>query len=205
MFDGLRDGVRRWRFGEPVIVVSGLPRSGTSMMMAMLQAGGVEPFTDGARDADVDNPKGYFEHERVKHLEGDKDKSWMRGSRGRAVKVISFLLKDLPEDNDYRVIFMRRDLDEILASQHKMLTRLGTGAVDPAEAERTKEAYRNDIVRARLFCKKRGFGLLEVQYRDTVERAAETARHVNAFLGGKLNEAAMAAAVDRELYRNRAS
>src|SRR5947207_14999591 len=98
--------------GEPIVVVSGLPRSGTSMMMNMLAAGGVEIISDGQRAADVDNPKGYFEFERIKNLEKETDKSYLRAARGKAVKVISFLIKDLPDENDYRVLFMRRDLDE---------------------------------------------------------------------------------------------
>lgn len=194
---------RRRRNGEPVVVVSGLPRSGTSMMMRMLEAGGLPLMTDGERSADVDNPRGYFEYERVKNLEQETDKSYLRGSRGKALKVISFLIKDLPDDNDYRVIFMRRDLDEVLASQDKMIERLGSEDAAPGQEE-MKEAYRNDIVRTRLLCRKRpNFELIEVQYRATVEQPAETARAVNAFLDGRLDEAAMRAAVDASLYRNR--
>src|SRR3990172_7400630 len=93
--------------GEPIVVVSGLPRSGTSMMMKMLEAGGMPILTDGERSADIDNPKGYFELERIKNLERETDKSYLRAARGKALKVISFLIKELPDDNDYRVIFMR--------------------------------------------------------------------------------------------------
>ena len=120
----MRSWLARRRYGAPVYVVSGLPRSGTSMMMRMLEAGGIEPFTDGARVADVDNPEGYYEYERVKHLERDPDRSWVRQARGRSLKVISFLLRHLPDDNDYLVIYMRRNLDEVLRSQDKMLDRL---------------------------------------------------------------------------------
>ena len=206
MFDAIKRllaGVARSSQGEPIVIVSGLPRSGTSMMMKMLDAGGVGVATDGEREADVDNPKGYFEVERVKDLEKETDKSYLRGFRGQALKVISFLIKDLPDDNDYRVIFMRRDLDEVLASQDKMIDRLGT-ADSQADNEAMKEAYRNDIVRTRLLCKKKpNFELIEVHYRETVEAPQETARKVNAFLEGRLDEAAMHAAVDASLYRNR--
>ncbi len=189
--------------GDPVVVVSGLPRSGTSMMMKMLEAGGLPVMTDGERTADVDNPKGYFEYERIKDLEKETDKSYVRAGRGHALKVISFLIKDLPDDNDYKVVFMRRDLDEVLASQDKMIQRLGT-ADSSAAAEAMKEAYRNDIVRTRLLCRKRpNFDLIEVHYRDTVSDPAATARRVNAFLGGALDEGAMRGAVDGSLYRNR--
>lgn len=189
--------------GEPIVVVSGLPRSGTSMMMKMLEAGGVPVMTDGERTADIDNPKGYFEFERIKDLERETDKSYLRAGRGKAVKVISFLIRFLPDDNDYRVIFMRRDLDEVLDSQDKMIQRLGTQDAE-AEREAMKEAYRNDIVRTRLWCRNRpNYELLEVQYAATVREPAATARLVNEFLGGRLDEAAMRQAVDASLYRNR--
>jgi hypothetical protein len=189
--------------GEPIIVVSGLPRSGTSMMMKMLEQGGVPIMTDGQREADVDNPKGYYEYERIKDLERESDKSYLRESRGKALKVISFLIKDLPDDNDYRVIFMRRDLDEVLASQDKMIDRLGSSDA-AADSEAMKEAYRNDIVRTRLLCRKKSnFELIEVSYRETVEDPRRTVDRVNEFLEGRLDVAAMGEAVDAQLYRNR--
>lgn len=204
MFKALRKKFRR-KQGEPLVIVSGLPRSGTSMMMKMLEAGGVPIMTDSERVADIDNPKGYFEYERIKDLEKETDKSYIRQGRGEALKVISFLIKDLPDDNDYRVIFMRRDLGEVIASQNKMIDRLGTTDASAAE-EAMKEAYRNDIVRTRLLCKARpNFELIEVHYRATIEDAPGTASKVNAFLGGQLDEAAMRAAVDGSLYRNRSS
>ena len=190
--------------GEPIIIVSGLPRSGTSMLMRMLEAGGLSIMTDELREADVDNPKGYFEYERVKDLEKETDKSYLRQGRGKVLKVISFLIKELPDNNDYRVIFMRRDLTEVLASQNKMIDRLGTEDTT-AEDEAMKEAYRNDIVRTRLMCKKRAnFELIEIHYRATVEDPVGTARKLNEFLEGRLDETAMLDAVDASLYRNRA-
>jgi hypothetical protein len=195
---------RRRKAGEPIVIVSGLPRSGTSMLMKMLEAGGLQIMSDAARGADVDNPKGYFEHERIKDLEKETDKSYLREGRGKALKVISFLIQHLPDENDYRVIFMRRDLDEVLSSQDKMIQRLGA-ADAAADREAMKEAYRNDIVRTRLLCRKRSnFEMIEIQYKASVENPAETARRVNEFLGGRLDEAAMRQAVDESLYRNRA-
>ncbi len=191
--------------GDPIVVVSGLPRSGTSMMMNMLHGGGLDVLSDGERVADIDNPKGYFELERVKELEHESDKSYLQAGRGKVLKVISFLIKDLPDDNDYDVIFMRRDLGEVLKSQAKMIDRLGTTDTDAGD-EAMKEAYRNDIVRTRLLCRKNpNMRLLEVHYKQTIEDPVETARSVNAFLGGRLDEAAMVAGVDGSLYRNRAS
>jgi len=186
------------------VVVSGLPRSGTSMMMRMLEAGGLAILSDGERGADIDNPKGYFELERIKHLERETDKSYLRAARGKALKVISFLIKDLPQENDYRVLFMRRDLDEVLASQQKMIDRLQSPDPD-ADGEAMKEAFRGDIARVRALCRTRpNFELIEIGYRDAVADPAAASRAVNQFLGGRLDEAAMRAAVDATLYRNRA-
>ena len=108
-----------------ITVVSGLPRSGTSLMMQMLEAGGMETVTDGQRAPDADNPKGYYELERVKRLK--EDHAWLAEAEGKALKVVSMLLYDLPADFRYRVLFMERDLDEILSSQRTMLARRGTG------------------------------------------------------------------------------
>jgi hypothetical protein len=203
VLDAIRNWLRR-PSGPAVIVVSGLPRSGTSMMMRMLEAGGVAPFTDGERTADIDNPEGYYEYRRVMDLEKDPDRSWVRQARGRALKVISFLLRHLPHDNTYRIVYMRRNLDEVLTSQDKMLDRLGNAAPG-ADLEAMKEAYRNDIVAARLYARKQpNMEMLEVHYAEAVADPAATARTVNAFLGGGLDEAKMAAAVKAQLYRNRA-
>lgn len=202
-FEALSRRLRPQASGEAIVVVSGLPRSGTSMMMGMLEAGGLEILTDGARIADVDNPKGYYEYERIKDLEKETDKSYLRAARGKVVKVISFLIKDLPDDNQYRVIFMRRDLDEVLTSQDKMIARLGSEDTSAAR-EAMLEAYRNDIVRTRLLCKKKSnFALIEIHYRDAIAEPAATARRVAAFLDRPLDEAAMVASVDASLYRNR--
>jgi hypothetical protein len=204
LLDPIRSWLRRRRYGIPVTVVSGLPRSGTSMMMRMLEAGGIPPFSDGERRADVDNPEGYYEFERVKDLEKEPDRSWVRQARGRALKVISFLLRHLPDDNFYRIVYMRRHLDEVLKSQDKMLDRLGNAAPG-ADLETMKEAYRNDIVAARLHARKRpNMVMIEVHYAEAIADPASTAHAVNLFLGGHLDEAAMAAAVNEKLYRNRA-
>jgi hypothetical protein len=198
----IRGFLRRRKYGEPVVIVSGLPRSGTSMMMKMLEAGGVPIMTDAVRTADIDNPKGYYEYERVKNLETEPDKRYVRDGRGKALKVISFLLKDLPHDNFYRVVFMRRDLDEVIASQNKMLDRRGETTIDQGES--MAEAYRNHLAAVRILVRKRpNFEMLDVRYDHAVNHAREAARAVNLFLGGRLDEAAMTAVVDAELYRNR--
>ena len=195
--------LRRLRYGPEVVSVSGLPRSGTSMMMKMLEAGGVPIMTDGVRAADEDNPRGYFEVERVKDLEKEADKRWIRDARGKALKVISFLLKELPEDCAYRVVFMRRDLSEVVASQNKMLDR--RGEENPIRDEKAIELYRKHLISTRVFTgMSPRFQVLEVAYRDVLSGPERLARQVNAFLGGRLDVERMAEAVDPDLYRNRA-
>jgi hypothetical protein len=197
------DFLRRRRYGEPIVIVSGLPRSGTSMMMKMLEAGGLTVLTDAIRKADIDNPKGYYEYERVKNLEKETDKSYVREARGKVLKVISFLLKDLPDDNYYRVIFMRRHLDEVISSQNKMLDRRGEDAIQ--DRETMAEAYRNHLAAVKILIRKRpNLEMLEFRYDEAVRDPKQAARAVNIFLGGRLDEGAMSAVIDGELYRNRA-
>lgn len=194
--------VRRWRYGEPVAVVSGLPRSGTSMLMKMLEAGGVPIMTDDVRAADEDNPKGYFELERVKDLENETDRSWIRGARGKALKVISHLLKELPSDNFYRVILSARKLEEVLASQNIMLER--SGKPNPVSDEKAMDLYRSHLINVKVLARTRpNFELLEVGYHDTLSDPTRCADRMNAFLGGGLDLGKMAEVVDGQLYRNR--
>lgn len=196
--------LRRLRYGRPIVVVSGLPRSGTSMMMRMLAAGGVTVLEDGVRTADVSNPNGYFEFEPVKELDKDGDLTWLPGARGKAVKIISLLLTWLPETYDYRVLFMHRDLDEILASQRAMLVRRGETA-DGADDARMRQLYTSHLQQTeRLLAGRRCFRTLHVQYRDVVNAPAAAAERVAAFLDLPLDRAGMATAVDSGLYRNRA-
>ncbi|HVO13546.1 MAG TPA: phosphodiesterase, partial [Vicinamibacteria bacterium] len=195
---------RRLRYGEPIVIVSGLPRSGTSMVMKMLEAGGLPILTDGLRTADEDNPKGYFEVERVKELAREQDKGWLAGARGKGIKVISFLLKSLPSTYNYRVVFIRREMEEVLASQRKMLARRGETEETPPE--RMRALFEDDLWRARYQLQHRPeFETIELRYSDVVARPLEQARRLAAFLDGRLDPEAMAAAVDPQLYRNRAA
>ena len=193
---------RRLRYGRPIVVVSGLPRSGTSMAMKMLEAGGMQIVTDGEREADADNPRGYYEDERVKDLAKATDKSWLRASRGRAVKVISFLLKDLPPNLNYKVILMRRDLTEVLASQRKMLDR--RGETDDTPDERMLELWQGQMWRVNYLLRHAPkFEWVEIGYRDALLRPAAAAARIAELVDG-LDERAMAEVVDPALYRNRA-
>lgn len=186
-----------------VVVVSGLPRSGTSMMMKMLEAGGLPILTDGLRAADSDNPKGYYEFERVKQLPKG-DTAWLPDAQGKAVKVIAALLEHLPPGYHYKVIFMQRRMAEILASQRKMLVRRGE---DPNKI--------SDEELARLFNKhlrkvetwlaaQPNFAVLNVDYNQTLVDPWPQVAEVNRFLGGCLDEEKMVQVVDPTLYRNRA-
>lgn len=197
------DALRRlWR-GAPVVVISGLPRSGTSMLMNMVSAGGLEVLSDGARVADEDNPRGYFEMERVTALAEEQDRSWLHASRGKAVKIISHLLKYLPAENDYRIVLVDRDLSEVIASQNRMLKN--RNEENPVDDAATADLYRKHLVIVRAWLRRqRNCRLLEVRYSDAVAQPLVVAEAIAAFLGGKLDVTRMAAAVDASLYRNRA-
>lgn len=192
---------RRIRYGPPIVVVSGLPRSGTSMAMKMLEAGGLPVVTDGLRTADEDNPKGYYEDERVKDLHQAGDKTWLRQSRGRVIKIISFLLKSLPADNNYRVLFMHRNLKEIVASQNKMLIR--RGETNDTPDERAIALLDEQVRDARFFLRRPQFEVLEINYRETLDSPRPLAVKMAEFVGEPLDVERMTQVVDVQLYRNR--
>jgi hypothetical protein len=182
-----------------IIIVSGLPRSGTSLMMQLLDAGGVEVVTDGLRAADTDNPRGYYEFEKVKQVK--RDASWLPGVRGKAVKMVSQLLLDLPPTERYRVVFMERDLAEMLDSQERMLRRLGRPA---APREAIIPAYTSHLERVHEWLPRQPhIAALRVRYRSLIERPESEVARLNEFLGGGLDVSRAAGAVDPSLYRNR--
>ena len=185
-----------------IVVVSGLPRSGTSLMMSALEAGGVELLTDGVRGADVDNPRGYFEVEQMKTL--DADAGWLAGARGKAVKIISHWLDRLPPEHRYRVLFMRRDLGEVLESQARMLVHRG-GPRPAPDPELAAELKRHLEATARLLRERACFEFLDVRHRALVQRPRAELERVARFLGRELDVAAMCARVDPALYRVRGS
>ena len=192
----------RMPLGNDIAIVSGLPRSGTSMMMRMISAGGIPALTDSVRPADPDNPLGYFELEAVKRTAADP--SWLNGAQGKVVKMVHLLLRDLPEGRRYRIVMMHRDPDELLASQQKMLVRTGrAGAKMPAADLKRVFASQMQAVRAWLDARPH-FLVLDVRYDQVIADASGEARRVADFLG--IPEAAprMAGAVDPSLYRIRA-
>lgn len=186
---------------EPVTVVSGLPRSGTSMMMQMLDRGGLAPLTDHERQPDEDNPKGYYELERVKRLpEGDD--AWVEQARGRAVKVVSGLLAHLPEAHTYRILFMQRDLEEVLASQRRMIER--QGGREALDDDELAEQFRAHLADVRRWAEDREhIAMRPVDYNAMLDDPWPELRKVDAFLPADLDPAAMAEVVDPDLYRQR--
>jgi len=187
----------------PVIVVSGLPRSGTSLMMNMLRAGGVPIVADGLREADDDNPKGYFEDERVKQL-AKGNVAWVDEAPGHAVKVISALLEHLPPTQTYNVLFMQRRLPEVLASQRKMLERRGE-PTNTIPDDKMAELFTKHLEKIESWLAQQPrFSVLYVPYHELAETPERHVDRIIEFLGLPLDRAAMLTAVDPTLYRNRA-
>ena len=171
------------------------------MLMQMLAAGGLALLTDAKRGADEDNPQGYFELEQVRHLSSD-DGRWLRDARGKAVKVISTLLRDLPASNNYKVILMRRDLSEVLVSQARMLNR--RGEVHDIDQARMRRLFEDDLWRATYLLKHAShFDYLEVDYTQVIEDPKAQAARIADFVAAGLNIDEMAGVVDSALYRNR--
>ena len=185
--------------GDILTIVSGLPRSGTSLMMQILQAAGLPIFTDGQRPADASNQKGYYEHEKIASLMKPGDKSWLQDARGHALKIVAPLLPTVPPKLKTRVLFMERDLDEILASQTKMLTRLGkdhpTGDVS--------KAYLQQLRHAKTHLNAHAIPALSISFSDLVHHPDKILPTIATFLGldDKIND--MRQAIDPSLHRER--
>jgi len=185
-----------------IAIVSGLPRSGTSLMMQMLVAGGMTALSDGERRADTDNPRGYLEWERIKQLPNDP--GCIAEGEGKVVKVISRLLLALPAGHEYRIVFMQRPLPEVLASQDEMLRRRGTykEGANPAAISAVFEKHLREVyawMDSKPFVK-----ALRVPYHEVLGKPKEVSHQLAQFLGIALNVDAMTPQVDASLYRNRA-
>lgn len=193
---------RKTKPKEAVIVVSGLPRSGTSMMMKMLEAAGLEALTDNIRTADMDNPKGYYEFERVKKLpEGDT--GWLEEAQGKVVKIISELLKNLPPGHNYKVLFMRRSTEEILASQKQMLVRSGK-PTDKVSDEKLAELYQKHLGKVESWLAQQpNFAVLYVDYNQLLADPRPQIDQIQRFLDKPVDVEKMAEIVDPNLYRQR--
>jgi hypothetical protein len=183
-------------------IVSGLPRSGTSMMMKMISEGGIPALIDNIREADEDNPKGYYEYEPVKKTK--EDSSWVPGGMGKVVKMVHLLLLDLPLEYEYRVVFMRRNLDEVVASQNVMLDRHGK-KTDDMPKERLQAFYRTQIRKVEDYMQEHAehFKFIEIDYNEIMQNPAPHVQRLNEFLGDMDTETMMTV-IDPSLYRQRA-
>ena len=200
MFKNLFSHKKEMR-AKDVIVVSGLPRSGTSMMMKMLTEGGLFAVVDSLREADEDNPNGYFEIESSKSLK-DGDRKWLYDAQGKVVKVISYLLEFLPDDLSYTIIFMEREISEVLASQRKMLQRRNeTSALSDAEME---AQFREHLRAVKYWAaRKPNMRILFVKYSQMVESPETLCKSIVDFLEIPLDLKSMQSVPSQSLYRNR--
>jgi len=180
-------------------IVSGLPRSGTSMMMKMLEAGGLEPLSDNLRVADEDNPKGYYEFERAKKLETNKE--WLYLAEGKVVKLISQLLFYLPDARNYKVVFMLRNLDEVLASQKRMIIRRGEKS--NIEDLQMIKIFKSHLIDVKEWLEsKKNIDVIYIDYNDTVTDATNSINELFNFFGN-INKKNMLDVIDKSLYRNK--
>lgn len=193
---------KKSRKENKIVVVSGLPRSGTSLMMSMLDAAGFPPMQDDVRTADDDNPKGYYEYERVKKMP-DGDTAWLKDAKGKAVKVITALLKHLPRKHKYDLVIMRREISEILASQRKMLERRGEdpNKVGDKEMADLFSKHFDDVLE--WIGQQKNIRSLEINYNQLLIDPRAQVEQLNRFLGGELDTDAMLEKIDPKLYRQR--
>lgn len=186
---------------DVITIVSGLPRTGTSLMMQMVHAGGIEALTDRVRAGDEDNPRGYYEFEAVKRTK--KDGSWLAEAGGRVVKMVHLLLYDLPADRSYRVVFMRRDLGEVVRSQGVMLGRRGTSGAGLTDEQLIK-AYEGQLAKIERWLNEQPNFLVHfVSYNELIGSPPQAVEAINTFLGGGLDTPPMLACIDPSLYRQR--
>ncbi|MEM7127453.1 MAG: sulfotransferase domain-containing protein [Chloroflexota bacterium] len=186
-----------------ITIVSGLPRSGTSLMMRMLEAGGISVVSDSIRTADTDNPNGYYEFERVKKLPSG-DVEWVSDAQGKVVKIISMLLKHLPPSYQYRIIFMERAMEEVLASQQKMLTHRNE-STDNLSDEEMRLLYGKHLQDVKSWLAEQdNMDLIYVNYNVLLKEAVSIIEQLNQFCDKSLQTDSMLAAIDPTLYRNRA-
>jgi hypothetical protein len=189
------------RQDDPIVIVSGLPRSGTSMMMQMLEAGGVPIVTDHIRKADEDNPRGYYEFEKVKKIK--EDVSWLEKCHGKVFKIVSALLYYLPDDKKYKVIFMKREMEEMLTSQNVMLQRQGVKHDNVGDKEMAEKFEKHLRKMQDWLRKQSNIEDIYMDFNEVIQNPHENARLVCEFLGGGLDVGKMARVVRKTLYRQR--
>jgi len=181
--------------------VTGLPRSGTSMMMQMLSAGGMDILSDGLRTPDDDNPRGYFELQEATRLHQQSD--WIRDARGKVVKIVAQLLKHLPGNFRYRIIFMQRDINEVLLSQRVMLDRQYKDSAAITDA-RLRKTFSRQLQQIHNWLDRQdSIDTLFVNYNKVLEDPGKTAEVIADFLDRRLSVTDMSCVVDPTLYRQR--
>lgn len=184
---------------QSILVVTGLPRSGTSLLMQMLESGGIAPLTDNVRKPDVDNPKGYYEFERVKDLPFDVE--WIENARGKVVKVNGPLVTYLPATYQYKIIYVDRNIHEIIQSQNTMIGhRTGKKDENPDAIHDMLEVA---TMMLNWLKNQRNINLLIVDYNKMVSDPLPAISKIVEFVGDGLDEKKMLEAVDEKLYRNR--
>jgi len=185
---------------KPITIVSGLPRSGTSLMMKMLDQGGMPVVTDHIRKADIDNPEGYYEFELVKKIK--QDVSWLKDTRGNVFKMISMLLFDLPPTESYQIIFMERHLEEVLASQEKMLNR--NKVKQDTDHKTMEKLFRAHLQKVCTWLKKqKNINILPIHFNQLLSSPENEIPKIIDFLNLSLDQEKMACVIDPELYRNK--
>lgn len=173
------------------------------MMMSMLAGGGMEIVSDQKREPDPDNPEGYYEDQRVKRLK--QNTAWLETCKGKAIKIVSPLLKSVPDNLQCKIIFMQRDLAEILASQKKMLARRGQpeGALSD---EQMAEKFQLHLQKMDNWLSlRKNWDVIEIRYREVIENPYGEVRRVNSFLGNRFDIEKMALKVNKRLYRHQAT
>ncbi len=184
-----------------IFIVSGLPRSGTSMMMQMLEAGGLPIVMDNVRQADTDNPKGYYELEKVKKIQ--EDALWLNACQGKVIKMVSALLPYLPSENKYKVIFMQRDLYEIIDSQKVMLHRLGREGASLTD-EDMKRKFEFHLKQISDWLKsKNNISVFYVKFSEVIDTPDIVANTIMRFLNVEMDVLKMAGVVEKRLYRQK--
>jgi len=187
---------------KPIIIVSGLPRSGTSMMMKMLEAGGMKVMKDEVRRADEDNPGGYYEFELVKKTR--EDPSWLENARGKGVKMVSRLLFDLPALHTYKVLFMKRKMEEILASQQRMLERMNNSEELEVSDDVVGSLFQAHLEQIqRWMSGQKNFEVHYVHYNELMNDPVKSLSSIRDFLAIPLDVQVMAGVLDNSLYRQR--
>lgn len=183
------------------IIVSGLPRCGTSMMMQMLEQGGIPIVSDHIRKADDDNPRGYYEFEKVKEIK--ENSGWLDNCIGKAFKMVSALLYYLPKDRKYKVIFMKRRMEEMLASQKVMQERQGIKSDSVSDDEMSKKFEKHLRKIEKWLANQSHIDIVYINYNDAIQDPYENAKRINRFLGNRLNVDNMAGAVKKSMYRQK--